>query len=80
MTLSLMLVPVRDLTDLWEKYSNVFPKIWIASAFKGATGSCQILPVVGHHLSNHEKWIDVMAENGHKFNTIRGITFTGWSR
>lgn len=28
-----------ELTDsLWEKYSKVFRSVWIASAFKGATG------------------------------------------
>ncbi|XP_065199818.1 hexosaminidase D-like [Planococcus citri] len=67
-------------TDLWEKYSDVFEKIWVASAFKGATGSCQILPIVGHHLSNHEKWLDVVAKIRSKFKSVRGIALTGWSR
>lgn len=29
--------------SLWDKYSSVFPRIWAASAFKGATGSCQVM-------------------------------------
>lgn len=67
-------------TDLWEKYSIVFRKIWIASAFKGAVSSCQIYPIVGHYLSNHEKWLTVIEEKQHKFTTVRGIALTGWSR
>lgn len=66
--------------DLWEKYSCVFNNIWIASAFKGATGSCQILPVIQHHLSNHEQWLLVLGREVNKFNKFRGIAFTGWSR
>ncbi len=65
--------------DLWDKYSYIFPRIWIASAFKGAVGSCQISSVVGHYLSNHEKWLTVVAELRDRF-IVRGITFTGWSR
>jgi hypothetical protein len=25
--------------QVWDKYASVFPAVWIASAFKGATGS-----------------------------------------
>jgi hexosaminidase len=25
--------------QVWDKYAEVFPAVWIASAFKGATGS-----------------------------------------
>lgn len=67
-------------TSLWEKYSRIFRNIWIASAFKGATGSCQILPLIGHHINNHEKWLTVVNENFHRFEIFRGIAITGWSR
>lgn len=30
-------------SQLWDKYAAVFDKVWIASAFKGATGPDQIL-------------------------------------
>lgn len=66
--------------DMWIKYSRVFPNIWIASAFKGATGSCQILPVTIHHVSNHEQWLAVLKSHRDKFKSIRGIALTGWSR
>lgn len=30
-------------SDLWKKYAKVFSNVWIASAFKGATGSDKII-------------------------------------
>lgn len=39
--------------SLWNMYQQVFPKVWIASAFKGATGSNQYLTSTLHHLQNH---------------------------
>lgn len=29
-------------STLWDKYSNIFPNIWIATAYKGATGCSQV--------------------------------------
>lgn len=39
--------------SLWDMYELVFPKVWIASAFKGATGSNQYLTNTAHHVQNH---------------------------
>lgn len=33
--------------ELWNKYSRVFTAIWIASAFKGATGPDKLLTDIG---------------------------------
>lgn len=33
---------------MWETYSEVFPAVWIASSFKGATGPDQILPDISN--------------------------------
>lgn len=66
--------------ELWEKYSKIFSKIWIASAFKGAISSCQVHPIVGNYVNNHEKWLNVLAKIRNKFKKIRGLTLTGWSR
>lgn len=65
---------------LWEKYSNCFHHIWAASAFKGATSSCQILPVTKHHISNHEAWLSELGLHGGKLLNFRGLALTGWSR
>lgn len=36
--------PVVSLpSDMWQKYAKVFPSVWIASSFKGATGSNKII-------------------------------------
>ncbi|BES98736.1 Glycosyl hydrolase family 20, catalytic domain [Nesidiocoris tenuis] len=64
--------------DLWAKYSQTFGKLWVASAFKGATGPCQILPVLQHHISNHEQWLSLL--NSQSSCLILGIALTGWSR
>lgn len=65
---------------MWDRYSAVFSSVWIASAFKGATGSCQQLPVLPHHVSNHEQWLKELPIIASKFDTYRGIALTGWSR
>ncbi|XP_015608135.1 hexosaminidase D [Cephus cinctus] len=66
--------------DLWDKYSAVFPNIWAASAFKGATGSSQHIPVIHHHISNHERWLEELSTHVNKMREFRGTAFTGWSR
>ncbi|XP_018335239.1 hexosaminidase D [Agrilus planipennis] len=66
--------------ELWEKYSNIFSNIWAASAFKGATSSCQILPINKHHVSNHDAWLSEISNHGSKIVNFRGLAFTGWSR
>ncbi|CAH1395896.1 unnamed protein product [Nezara viridula] len=63
--------------DLWNKYATIFKKVWIASAYKGATGACQILPVIQHHVSNHEQWLAFIKSSRAE---IKGIAITGWSR
>ncbi|XP_063234522.1 hexosaminidase D-like isoform X2 [Bacillus rossius redtenbacheri] len=68
------------LPALWDKYSDVFASVWAATAFKGATGSCQVLPVVQHHVSNHEQWLLVLGREAGKFRHFRGVALTGWSR
>jgi len=68
------------LQGLWDKYSAVFPNIWAATAFKGATGSIQHVPIIRHHISNHEKWLEELGVHVNKIREFRGTAFTGWSR
>ncbi|XP_054834852.1 hexosaminidase D isoform X2 [Eublepharis macularius] len=64
---------------LIEKYQKCnFPKLWFASAFKGATGVNQCLTLIRHHLENHQQWLKVA--EGTPAGIIRGITLTGWQR
>ena len=66
--------------DLWVKYTTVFSNIWAATAFKGATGSSQHIPIIRHHISNHERWSEELGSNMSKIVEFRGMALTGWSR
>ncbi|XP_056647510.1 hexosaminidase D-like isoform X2 [Diorhabda sublineata] len=66
--------------NLWNKYCNVFPHLWGATAFKGATGSRQIMPVPYHHIQNHECWIRGLALYNDQIKNFHGLVLTGWSR
>lgn len=39
--------------DVWDKYAKVFKSVWIATAFKGATGARQFYTEPLYHLENH---------------------------
>ncbi|XP_041363574.1 hexosaminidase D-like [Gigantopelta aegis] len=67
-------------TDLFERLSKVFPTIWLASAFKGATGVCRYVTDVTYHIANHLAWISSLNNIRSKFTTIKGIVLTGWQR
>lgn len=66
--------------DIWDKYLKVFPNIWFASAFKGATGANAYATNIAYHLDNHTVWLDVMAREGSKFKKVQGCALTGWQR
>lgn len=64
---------------LMEKYRKCgFPRLWAASAFKGATGPSQALPPIEHHLQNNMQWLQVAARA--PADTLQGIILTGWQR
>ncbi|XP_014644870.1 PREDICTED: hexosaminidase D [Ceratotherium simum simum] len=64
---------------LMEKYQKCgFPRLWAASAFKGATGASQALTPIEHHLRNHLQWLQVAGSG--PANTLQGIILTGWQR
>lgn len=65
--------------NLWDTYASVFSKIWIASAYKGATGSNQYLTDVTHHVENHKSWMKIVSDYQHKVK-FEGIFLTGWQR
>ncbi|XP_023324784.1 hexosaminidase D [Eurytemora carolleeae] len=65
----------------WERYAQVFPYLWTASAFKGAHGETLVVPDAKRHLVNNLYWINVMREQGPKLKGgFRGIALTGWQR
>ncbi|XP_006145660.1 hexosaminidase D isoform X5 [Tupaia chinensis] len=64
---------------LMRKYRECgFPRLWAASAFKGATGVRQALPPLQHHLQNHAQWLQVAGRM--PADTLQGIVLTGWQR
>lgn len=65
--------------ELWDKYSTIFPAVWIASAFKGATGPDKLLTDIGYHLDNHRAWMDIFATYSSQLK-FRGLMITGWQR
>lgn len=65
--------------DVWSKYGNLFTGVWVASAFKGATGPSQYLTPISHHLDNHLSWLQTV-EAYHHHIPFRGIAITGWQR
>jgi hexosaminidase len=65
--------------SLWDMYSEMFPKVWVASAFKGATGSNQYVSDVTHYVQNHRSWLALMSEYKNRI-TFEGIIITGWQR
>ncbi|XP_060802976.1 hexosaminidase D-like [Amyelois transitella] len=64
--------------DLWTKYSEMFPKVWAASAFKGANGINKVISPASRYVSNHVAWVNEFE----KYPNINfaGIILTGWSR
>lgn len=64
---------------LWEKYAKVFPAVWIASAFKGATGSDKYTTDIYYHLENHKAWMRLVKTYS-DIITFKGIFLTGWQR
>nr|AJO25052.1 beta-N-acetylhexosaminidase [Nilaparvata lugens] len=72
-------IPVDVSLAISEKYAEVFPNIWIASAFKGATGSDMIVTDIDYHWRNHVAWMQVVSALAGSVN-IRGIFLTGWQR
>ncbi|KAL3876982.1 hypothetical protein ACJMK2_034752 [Sinanodonta woodiana] len=66
--------------DWWDRLSRVFPNIWVASAFKGATGSCVYTTNIMYHIDNQMAWLSVIEREKAKFKKIRGVALTGWQR
>lgn len=45
--------------SMWSIFSDVFPTVWGASAFKGAFGETLIVPNSKWHLENNQAWLEV---------------------
>lgn len=65
--------------DMWKRYIKAFPKIWIASSFKGADKPVSNYPPISRHIMNHLSWLKIISSFPESFKVI-GIALTGWSR
>ena len=68
--------------QLWTKYLKCFNRIWLASAFKGASNVDQLVPPIQFHINNHLAWIKVVKQfifsNPNYRQNLQGIALTGW--
>lgn len=74
--------PVIELPDLmWQQYSRAFKSVWVAGAFKGASGPSQFITDIESRMNNSVSWVKVMkyASTKYKVN-FKGIMLTGWQR
>jgi len=68
--------------DVWEVFSKVFGgRIWVASAYKGATGPCMTVTDINYHVENQKEWLRLV-NRSIKPNAahFRGYALTGWQR
>lgn len=70
--------------DIWSKYGKVFQNVWVATSFKGATGSAQYITDASYHLENHLNWVEIMKKFGgdssKQYVKFVGTALTGWQR
>jgi len=65
--------------DLLLRYKSIFCQgLWAATAFKGATSSCALIPNVSVHVSNHLGWQELLNKN--QGFQVNGYIITGWQR
>lgn len=67
---------------VFKMYGQLFSGVWVASAFKGASGSAQFMTNTSLHITNHLQWLDIIHSLGVKQKVVnfRGIAMTGWQR
>ncbi|PSN37572.1 Hexosaminidase D [Blattella germanica] len=60
----------------WFAYRKSFPHIWVAGAFKGASGDSAEIPNLEQHILNTAAWNKIITN----CSECAGIFLTGWSR
>ena len=67
-------------TGMWERYKEVFSRIWTASAFKGAETQNSNFVLANPRINNHMNWLRKMSNLRKEGLDMEGIALTGWSR
>ncbi|RCN41076.1 hypothetical protein ANCCAN_12959, partial [Ancylostoma caninum] len=66
---------------LFERISQVFPKIYFASAFKGAKSQAENYIDLDRYLQNHRSYVKLYRMNKNSLDgRVGGIILTGWQR
>jgi len=66
--------------NMWERYTQAFSEIWIASSFKGALKPWSNVVPIKQHMQNHLSWLKITSMLEQKKIDVKGIALTGWSR
>ncbi|CAL4133633.1 unnamed protein product, partial [Meganyctiphanes norvegica] len=67
--------------SVFATYARYFPSVWVAPAFKGATGPSSIMPNAARSAENTLAWQNVAKDVQKKMGLkISGTVLTGWSR
>ncbi|XP_024084462.1 hexosaminidase D-like isoform X1 [Cimex lectularius] len=65
----------------WRTYLDVFPKLWVAGAFKGASKPTSVFPDLMTRYENQRSWLGAFKTlNDKSHPQIVGYVLTGWSR
>uniref|UniRef100_A0A914WNU3 beta-N-acetylhexosaminidase n=1 Tax=Plectus sambesii TaxID=2011161 RepID=A0A914WNU3_9BILA len=66
---------------MFDRYSEVFQRLWLGSAFKGANGPSQSYIDVNRYLETQESYMRLLSDNRRTLagRTV-GIVLTGWQR
>lgn len=69
---------------MWYVYFKSFPRVWAASAFKGATGEREVIPHLNRHFDNNLSWMKFIKNRKDRVDAspdiFGGVFLTGWSR
>ena len=65
--------------DMFQRYSETFGEIWVASSFKGADRTTTNVVPIKDRVANHVAWLRIMAKFPESLK-VAGIALTGWSR
>nr|CAD7588568.1 unnamed protein product [Timema genevievae] len=64
---------------VWFMYGKVFPRVWVAGAFKGAYGETAVVPDLRKSYDNHVAWLKVL-HSTRAVQQFQAVVLTGWSR
>ena len=72
---------VSQLSDsVWDKLYQAFPRVWGATAFKGAAEPDAVWTPLHQRFANHLSWMEKAVLLKEQSRSLEAIVVTGWSR